>query len=320
MRGTVTRSVSDQEDLLLIFDGANTLQAGVVHGPGIDQPLLLLPDADRDGALAHGEPTRRLLTDGLGSITAVVDDRSGTLVERYLYESFGTLTLRAPDGTVLPHSAVGNPYGFTGREVDAESGLYYYRSRYYDPKIGRFLQEDLMGLAGGDINLYRYVFNNAVNLVDPFGEACFSMGGEIFEEGCVVAGGGVGGGVLRGGGGGGLRGAGPRTGGGRTAGQGTATSCPIPGGRITPGTSGTKLAQRIEKAGWVRRPTRNGRGYIYTDPETGTEVRIMTRPDGTAYSRIKNKAGNYLTADGQHPAPGLTRQQAGDLTHIELQP
>ena len=123
VRGTVTRYVSDHEDLLFTVDGANALQAGFLHGPGIDAPLLLLPDADRDGTLAHGEPTRRLLADGLGSVTAVVDDRSGTLLERSLYESFGHLTLLAPDGTVLPQSAVGNPYGFTGREVDAELGI-----------------------------------------------------------------------------------------------------------------------------------------------------------------------------------------------------
>ncbi|OGX35201.1 MAG: hypothetical protein A3B73_04420 [Omnitrophica WOR_2 bacterium RIFCSPHIGHO2_02_FULL_63_39] len=187
--GTVLRYVYDHEDLLFTVDGANALQAGFLHGPGIDAPLLLLPDADRDGTLSRGEPTRRLLTDGLGSIIAVVDDRSGTLVERYLYESFGTLTLRAPDGTVLPQSAVGNPYGFTGREFDAESGLYYYRSRYYDPKIGRFLQEDpeqpgQVRVQGGRVvvikpsapslvsqrlNPYVYVSNNPINLVDPYG-------------------------------------------------------------------------------------------------------------------------------------------------------
>ena len=172
VRGTVLRYVYDNEDLLLTMDGANALQAGLIHGPGIDAPLLLLPDADRDGTLAHGEPTRRLLTDGLGSITAVVDDRSGALVERYLYESFGTLTLRAPDGTVLPQSAVGNPYGFTGREVDPESGLYYFRRRYYDPRTGRFLSEDPLG---GDValphsfNLYPYASNNPLRFTDPFG-------------------------------------------------------------------------------------------------------------------------------------------------------
>ncbi|MBI3324583.1 MAG: hypothetical protein HYZ92_04820 [Candidatus Omnitrophica bacterium] len=93
VNGTLTRYLYDQEDILLTVDGANTLQAGVIHGPGIDQPLLLLEDADRDGTLSRGEPTRRLLADGLGSVTAVVDDRSGTLVERSTYESFGHLTI-----------------------------------------------------------------------------------------------------------------------------------------------------------------------------------------------------------------------------------
>ncbi|MBK8276652.1 MAG: RHS repeat-associated core domain-containing protein, partial [Nitrospira sp.] len=64
---------------------------------------------------------------------------------------------------------VEQPYTYTGREFDSESGLYYYRARYYDPASGRFLQEDPMGVVGGDINLLRYVRNNPVNLLDPFG-------------------------------------------------------------------------------------------------------------------------------------------------------
>jgi RHS repeat-associated protein len=59
-------------------------------------------------------------------------------------------------------------YGFTGREFDPETGLLYYRARYYDPKIGRFISEDPIGLSAG-INFYSYVYNDPVNLVDPFG-------------------------------------------------------------------------------------------------------------------------------------------------------
>jgi RHS repeat-associated protein len=65
---------------------------------------------------------------------------------------------------------VSNPFGFTARERDAESGLMFYRARYYDPKLGRFISQDPIGFDGGDLNLYRYVFNDPANLTDPSGE------------------------------------------------------------------------------------------------------------------------------------------------------
>jgi RHS repeat-associated protein len=61
-------------------------------------------------------------------------------------------------------------YGFTGRHWDASSGLYYYRERYYDPAMGRFISEDPIGFWGGS-NFYAYVRNNPVLLVDPLGLA-----------------------------------------------------------------------------------------------------------------------------------------------------
>jgi len=61
-----------------------------------------------------------------------------------------------------------NPYGYTGRVVDTKD-LYYYRARYYDPTIQRFISEDPIGFASGDYNFYRYVGNDPVKLVDPWG-------------------------------------------------------------------------------------------------------------------------------------------------------
>jgi len=66
-------------------------------------------------------------------------------------------------------SAYDNPYRFTARRWDPESGLYYYRARMYLPKLGRFLQVDPVGYSAGDMNLYRYVGNNPVNATDPLG-------------------------------------------------------------------------------------------------------------------------------------------------------
>jgi len=69
---------------------------------------------------------------------------------------------------IVDSSIIGNPYMFTGRRFDSETGLYYYRARYYDPYIGRFLQTDPIGYYGG-LNLYTYVDNNPVNWIDPWG-------------------------------------------------------------------------------------------------------------------------------------------------------
>ncbi len=59
-------------------------------------------------------------------------------------------------------------YVFTGREWDRETGLYYYRARYYDPMEGRFVSKDPIGLDGG-MNVYTYTEDNPINFTDPFG-------------------------------------------------------------------------------------------------------------------------------------------------------
>ncbi len=96
--------------------------------------------------------------DGLGSVAALSDVNS-VVVERYSYDVFGE-----PNRV----SGVNNPYLFTGRRYDDETGLYYYRARYYKPEIGRFLQSDPIGYAGG-LNMYAYVGNNPINGIDPWG-------------------------------------------------------------------------------------------------------------------------------------------------------
>jgi len=61
-----------------------------------------------------------------------------------------------------------NPFQYTARESDTETGLYSYRARYYVPSSGRFLSEDRMRFRAG-VDFYSYVWNNSINNDDPFG-------------------------------------------------------------------------------------------------------------------------------------------------------
>jgi RHS repeat-associated protein len=83
---------------------------------------------------------------------------------------FGEMRIFNGSGVEIQDSQAGNIYGFTGREFDSESHLYYYRARYYDPSLGRFLTADPIGFASGDTNFYRYVLNNPNIYKDPSGK------------------------------------------------------------------------------------------------------------------------------------------------------
>ncbi|MGD0077362.1 MAG: RHS repeat-associated core domain-containing protein [Sedimentisphaerales bacterium] len=93
-----------------------------------------------------------------------------TIVERYSYDVFGKPTIRGPSNEPRATSLYGNRFMFTGREYDSETANYYYRARYYSPKLGRFLQTDPIGHDTG-LNLYTYCKNNPFNRIDPSGEA-----------------------------------------------------------------------------------------------------------------------------------------------------
>ena len=105
----------------------------------------------------NGNVIRYFLTDHLGS-TVALTDASGAITSSTSYDSFGNAT-----------SSIPTSYRYTGREYDADIGLYYYRNRWYDPELGRFISEDPIGFASGEINLYTYVHNSPLMFFDPMG-------------------------------------------------------------------------------------------------------------------------------------------------------
>ena len=156
-----TRFVYDRDNVLFDFvaSGANqpVLDKRYLFGAGVDQ---ILAQESGNGTVLWG------LTDQLGTVKDWVNN-SGSVVNHVRYDAFGGVVSQS-------NAALGSRYGFTGRELDSETGLYYYRSRYYNPGIGRFIGEDSIGFGGGDANLYRYVGNQPIERRDPSGMVSLS--------------------------------------------------------------------------------------------------------------------------------------------------
>ncbi|RLB71668.1 MAG: hypothetical protein DRH04_01275 [Deltaproteobacteria bacterium] len=110
-----------------------------------------------------------LHTDHLNS-TNVITDENGDDVQLYEYSPYGLTTV--DDGTEEITRK------FTGQEEDAESSLYYYHARYYDPELGRFIQADSVVQSPYDpqtLNRYAYCRNNPVKFVDPSGHGIIAI-------------------------------------------------------------------------------------------------------------------------------------------------
>ncbi len=146
--------VGGKENTKFIYDGLDVVaddNSGVLtkyqNGLGIDNKLKMVTS----GTASY------FLADHLGS-TVGLTDSSGAITESANYDSFGNAT-----------GNLSTRYLFTGREFDNFTGLHYYRARWYDGNLGRFISEDPIGFGGGDVNLYGYVWNSPIKLVDPSG-------------------------------------------------------------------------------------------------------------------------------------------------------
>ena len=180
-----THYYHDDWQVLEESDVLDLLTQQYVYGIYIDEPLVLDQDLDADGIAIGAGDQRLFYHENTLSAVFAITDAAAVILEGYQYESYGLPVVYEPGGNATVDwggddvintggpSAVGNPYLFTGRRLDPESGWYYYRARYLDPDSGRFTSRDPIGIWEDDANFgngYTYTGNNPGSYVDEDGE------------------------------------------------------------------------------------------------------------------------------------------------------
>ena len=137
----------------LIGEAGHARLRSYVPGPGTDEVLTWYEFPTSGPALR-----RWLLQDERGS-TIGVTDATGAVIGRLAYNDYGTPAATNPASV---------RFQYTGQQWLPELGMHYYKNRIYYPQIGRFMQTDPIGVAGG-VNLYAYVGGDPINFTDPLG-------------------------------------------------------------------------------------------------------------------------------------------------------
>ncbi len=128
--------------------------------------------------MIQGGTTYALLTDIRGSVRLVVNTATSEVVQRIDYGPFGEIVADSNPGF--------QPFGFAGGLYDVDTGLVRFGARDYDALIGRWTNKDPIGFAGGQTNLYAYVGNDPINVIDPRGTLPIVVVGLCAAGGCEI--------------------------------------------------------------------------------------------------------------------------------------
>ncbi|MBK7575336.1 MAG: hypothetical protein IPP09_00355 [Elusimicrobia bacterium] len=158
VNGTLTQGYLYDGQLRIVaeLDGANNVTARYVYGTRVNVPEWL----EKGGGMY------RIITDHLGSPRLVVNATSGAIAQRMDYDSWGNITNDTNPGFQI--------FGYAGGLHDPDTKLTRYGARDYDARTGRWTAKDPIGFEGGDVNVYAYVENDPVNMVDLYGEDAMS--------------------------------------------------------------------------------------------------------------------------------------------------
>jgi RHS repeat-associated protein len=158
------------------LDGEGHVVSRFVYGSKANVPDYMLKDGK----------TYRIISDHLGSPRLVVDISDGSVAQRIDYDAFGNVVFDSNPGF--------QPFGFAGGIYDLDTKLTRFGARDYEAQTGRWTAKDPILFAGGDTNLYGYVVNDPVNLIDPIGE--YGFAGALYGAAAGAVGGYISGGPL----------------------------------------------------------------------------------------------------------------------------
>lgn len=145
--------------------------------PGLSQEVI----AEEGIALELRGKTVVPLYDIRGNIVALIDPQWREVVESYTYSAFGEHRILDAYGDELKDSNYQNPWGYSGKRVDQESGFILIGHRYYDPETGRWISPDPALFIDGP-NLYAFVHNNPLHYLDRSGLSSENRHSKEFEN------------------------------------------------------------------------------------------------------------------------------------------